>query len=395
MHINSISSVQSIPFRAHYINVDVGASTINGSLKMCAIDENDNIIAKERTTVFVDGESRNEDKFEKNLASKIANFEYNNRDLIKKVDPSNEIKLTVCYPGAKVNTNYDGGFMLSNFFYDDTRRKRFERPIEGKFIDSYLKRMGVNITQSRHANDMAGAGACLLKQLKEQHPELLRKGEEIIYLYPGGGLGTGVIMVDENNIKIKPTEIQHIAKNHTEKDSLETEVRAFSLRKNYADALELDEAERAKIGENTMVVDNYDVAKSVLPYITEEEHNKASKSAIDKYMDSFAQLIATRVCESKLRTVVITGPIANSLRNSVNANPEFIDISKGENDDKFSAYLKQKVQASMTPVGLSLLGNTDDLNIVFLKIKDNTEGAQLLQKGTEVGEPTAWYNIYD
>ncbi len=49
----------------------------------------------------------------------------------------------------------------------------------------------------------------------------------------------------------------------------------------------------------------------------------------------------------------------------------------------------------MTTVGLSLLGNPDDLNIIFLKIKDNTEGAQLLQKGKEVGEPTAWYNIYD
>ena len=394
MQINSISS-HSLPFKAHYINVDVGASTINGSLKLCAIDENDNIIAKERTTVFEDKENRSEDKFEENLAKKIAVFEFLNKEKIEQADQDNEMKLTVCYPGAKVMHNGKSGFRLSNFFYDNTRRHRFERPINPDNIDTYLKHLGVNITQSRHANDMAGAGACLLKQLKEQHPELLQKGEEMIYLYPGGGLGSGVIMVDDDNIKIKPTEIQHIAKNHTEKDSLETEVRAFSLRKNYADALDLDIEERAILGENTMVVDNYEVTKSLLPYIEEDEHNKASKYAIDKYMDSFAQLIATRICESKLKTVVITGPIANSLRNSVNTNPEFGDLPLGPKDDKFSAHLKKKIQEQMTPVGLSLLGNPDDLNIVFLKIKDNTEGAQLLQKGREVGEPTAWYNIYD
>lgn len=271
----------------------------------------DNIIAKERTTVFDDGESRSEDKFKKNLAKKIAFFEYLNKDKIEEADPKGEMQLTVCYPGAKVKRDDYTGFTLSNFFYDNTRRHRFERPINPVNIDTYLKHMGINVTQSRHANDMAGAGACLLKQLKDNHPELLQKGEEMIYMYPGGGLGTGIIMVDNDNIKIKPTEIQHIAKNHTEKDSLETEVRAFSL------------------------------------------------------------------------------------RNSVNQNPEFEEIKKGPNDDKFSAHLKKKIQEHMTPVGLSLLGNTDDLNIIFLKIKDNTEGAQLLQKGKEVGEPTAWYNIYD
>ena len=79
MQINNIST-HSIPFKAHYINVDVGASTINGSLKLCAIDENDNIIAKERTTVFDEGESRSEDKFEHNLAKKIAVFEFLNKE---------------------------------------------------------------------------------------------------------------------------------------------------------------------------------------------------------------------------------------------------------------------------------------------------------------------------
>ena len=87
MQINNISA-HSIPFKAHYINVDVGASTINGSLKLCAIDENDNIIAKERTTVFDERESRSEDKFEQNLAKKIAFFEYLNDTSLNSMEPS-------------------------------------------------------------------------------------------------------------------------------------------------------------------------------------------------------------------------------------------------------------------------------------------------------------------
>lgn len=393
MKINPIKP--SISFKAHYTNVDIGASTINGSLKLCAIDENNNIIAKERLTIFEKNADRNEYLFERNLASKIAAFEYNHHDEIKHADPENQIMLTVCYPGAKISNSKNNGFMLSNFYYDDMRRKRFERPINPSNVDINLKNLGMKIKQTRHVNDMAGAGACLLLQLQQHHPDVLKEGEEIIYLYPGGGLGTGIIMVDNDNIKIKPTEIQHSIKNNTNKESLESDVRAFSLRKNYADALNLNEAERALIGENTMVVDNYEVTKSLLPYISEEEHNKASKFAIDKYMESFAQLIATRICESKVHTVLITGPIANSLKASVNKNPEFKHYPEYGDEDKFSARLRKKIQANLTPVGKTLMGDPKSLKIIFLNIKDNTEGAQLLQKGKEVGNPTAWYNIYN
>ena len=393
MKIYNISS-SSIPFKAHYTNVDIGASSINGSLKICAIDEQNNVIAKERTTVFSDDEQRSEELFEKNLASKIADFEERYKTEIQKKDPDKETKLTICYPGAKVKNLYSG-FMLTNFYYDNNRKNRFKRPINPQYIDDHLKNMGVNVVRSRHANDMAGAGACLLHQIKSTCPEILNEGEEIIYLYPGGGLGSGIIMVDKGNIKIKPTEIQHSVKHNSNGESLENDVRAFSLRKNFADALNLNDEERAKIGENTLVVDNYDEARRIFPNMSRKEHNKASKAAIDKYMDSFAQLIAVRICESKMHTVLITGPIANSLHNSVNKNPEFKSKKEYGDDDKFSAILREKIKTHMTPVGKSLLGNPKDLKIIFLKIKDNTEGAQLLQKGTEVGDPTAWYNIED
>ena len=97
-------------------------------------------------------------------------------------------------------------------------------------------------------------------------------------------------------------------------------------------------------------------------------------------------------------TVVITGPIANGIRESVNKNKSFIDHTKDfvkDGKDNFSATLRRKVKKSLSNVGKKLLGNPENLNIIFLQIADNTDGAHILQKGEEVGKPASWYNIYN
>ena len=396
MRINSVNS--NIKFASHYTNVDIGASSILGSLKIAVVDENGNLIAKNyHSTVFDENEDRNEDKFERNVAKKIAEFEKNNAEIIKQADKSNSSKLTICYPGPKLRSdNNDALFFLSNFAYDANRHKKFKRPINASNIDSYLRQANINVVQSRHANDMAGAGACLLSRIKEKCPHILQEGEEILFMYPGGGLGTGMIIVDKDNIKIKPTEIQHTIKNWTANEAIEENVKAKKLRDNFADELELDDQERALLKENTKVVDNYDELRAILPYISLEEFQEASKAAILKYMDSLAQVIATKVCDSKLNTVVITGPIANGLRKSVNNNPRFRNFTTENENDNFKATLKRKVTKNLTKVGNeNILKDPDRLNIVFLDIPNNTEAAHMLQQGEEVGNPTAWYNIYN
>ena len=396
MKINNIGA--NIGFKAHYTNVDIGASSVLGSLKMSILDEDGNLVAKNYTsTVFEAGEARSEEGFEQNVARKIAEFEKANIEKIKEIDKDNETKLTVCYPGPKLKSkNDDALFYLSNFAYDDNRHQKFKRPINATLIDSYLRQTGVNVVQSRHANDMAGAGACLLSKIKEECPEILKEGEEILFMYPGGGLGTGMIIVDKGNIKVKPTEIQHAIKNWTAKDAIEENVKAKKLRDNFADELGLSAEERALIGENTKVVDNYAEFHSILPYIPEEEFQEASKNTILKFMDSLAQVIATKVCDSKLNTVVITGPIANGLHKSMNKNPKFKDYTTSEESDNFKATLKRKVTKNLTRVGNeNILKDPNKLNIIFLSIPNNTEAAHILQKGDEVGNPTAWYNIYE
>lgn len=395
MKINNIGS--SVNFAAHYTNVDIGASSILGSLKIAIIDENGNLIAKNyRSTVFDENEERNEDRFERNVARKIAEFEQANSDKIKDIDKSNKVKLTICYPGPKLRSDKNEAlFFLSNFAYDANRHRKFQRPINASNIDSYLKQANISVSQSRHANDMAGAGACLLSKVMEKCPHILQEGEEILFMYPGGGLGTGMLIVDKGNIKIKPTEIQHTIKNWTSNEAIEENVKAKKLRDNFADELELDDEERALIKENTKVVDNYDELHSILPYISLEEFQEASKVAILKYMDSLAQVIATKVCDSKLNTIIITGPIANGLRKSVNNNPRFRNFTTESEPDNFKATLKRKVTKNLTKVGNeNILKDPNRLNIIFLDIPNNTEAAHMLQQGEEVGNPTAWYNIY-
>lgn len=392
----NISKINSVSFGKHYTNVDIGASSIKGSMKICAVDEDGKVIKKERTTVFDDGEKRSENKFEENVAKKIALFEEKYSDEIEERDPENEAQLTVCYPGAKGKN----GFTLSNFFYDDEKTKRFFRPISPDNIDSYLKTMGINISQTRHANDMAGAGGCLLSKLESDYPEALKEGDEIMFFYPGGGLGTGAFVVDDDNIKIKPMEIQHIRnmKTYNPNISLEDEAGAAGLRRNYLAGVReyITEDVKFDFGEDTKVVTSYEDATKYVAeqHLPKSVHDVASYKAIEKYMYSMAQIIAARGCESRLNTVVITGPIANGVREAYNSN--IYNFSKDEiqdyTGDKFTRRLKAMVDECQTPIGKKLL-NPEDLNVIFMQTSDNTEGAQILQRGKEVGSPVAWYNI--
>jgi len=398
MHINNINS--AVSFGKHFVNVDIGASSINGSLKICAISDKNVLIEKKRLTVFDEGEQRSENAFEKNVAQKIAEFEQQYSDKISNYDKDKEVQLTICYPGPGIKTeNNETGFFISNFYYDNMRHQRFNRAINPKSIDTFLKQRGINVVQSRHTNDMAGAGACIVSKLKDNYPDIIKKeGSEILYLYPGGGLGTGMIVIDNDNIKVKPSEIQHVIKNGTRKDSLEGDVGAAKLRQNFAEELGLNKEEEVILGENTKAITDYKECKKLFSHVEKDKFQDASRETILNFMDSLAQLIAIKVCESKLNTVVITGPIANGIKTAVNKNRTFIDHTKDyakDQNDNFSATLRRKVRKSLSNVGQKLLGNPENLDIILLQIADNTDGAHILQKGKEVGTPAAWYNIYD
>ncbi len=418
MKINPLHS--NLSFKAHYVNVDIGASSLQGSLKLRMLDENGDTFAEKKGFVFDKDEKRTEKGFEKNVARKIAQFEAENETLIREKDPDNETKLTICYPGSKGVK----GFSLSNFCYDDQKTQRFDKPINPKNIDTELKNLGIKITRTRHANDMAGAGSCILRKLQEHdekvsnEKKILKPGEFIPYLYPGGGLGSGIIAVGSNSVRITPCETQHILKNNSREESIEKNVGAKTLRENFRRALpNVTFEEKEAMGENTMVIDSFEALNDVAPRFTKNEHTIASIIAIEKYMDSLAQLIAIQICDKKVHNIVITGRIANSIRNSINKedsayrtpprlqkkaaadifktydNAQTLFRKYGRNEMPFERILEHKVEQSLSDVGLKIKRDGKKFRIHFVQINDNTEGAELLQKGEEVGRPASWYDI--
>jgi len=387
-----------INFKSHYTNADIGASSINGSLKIRTVDDDGKTIAFERTTVFNDGEKRNERKFEENVALKIADYEKRNRNKILEVDKENKTALTICYPGPMaINEQGEAGFALSNFYYDDDRCFRFKTLILPSNINSYLLQNGVEIENSRHVNDMAGAGACILSKIKKYHSEMLKPGKEIIYLYPGGGLGSGIIMVDDDNIKVKPTEIQHIKKGLEKNIPAEANVGANGIVSNFSRVLRLNPEEKQKINSNVKVVCDYRTAKDYFPNITKEQHDAAALFAINEYIDSLAEVIAVQICATKTRDIILVGQIANGIRDAVEKSIKSKKCYGTDEPvikkDKFLKILKNRIDDKLTPVGKIIAGDVDDLNIKFMQINDNTEGSEILQKSKAVGNPVFWYNI--
>lgn len=389
------SLISPISFKAHYVNVDIGASSSLGSMKIRAFDDNGNPIDYKKTTVFSDRDIRSEKSFEENVSEKIIAFETRNKDKIKEVDPDNEMYLTICYPGPKTNEQGKSSFRLSNFYYDDERTRRFEKPITPANIDSYIVSRGINIIQTRHVNDMAGAGACILNKVQEEHSDLLEEGNEILFLYPGGGLGSGVISVDKHDVKIKPSEVQHARKATAELKPLEADVGVPGFINNFADALDLSAEERMLIKGNAIAANNYSEAVKHFPEMTKKEHDVAAKYAIDAFMDSLAEVTAMEICALKTKSVILTGNVANGNREAVNNNPEFVAKEEYMQDgcDKFTAIFREKVEKNLTQVGKIILGNPNDLDVRFVKLKDNAEGAELLQQCEEVGKPAKWYNL--
>lgn len=392
MKINTISPIS---FKAHYVNVDIGASSTYGSMKIRTLDEDGKLIDYQKTTVFSNSDQRSEKCFEQNVANKIVASEVRNKKKIAQADPDDEMYLTICYPGPKTNENGKDGFRLSNFFYDNKRTMRFQKPITVDNIDSYIAARGINIVQTRHANDMAGAGACILSKVKEECPELLKEGEEIVFLYPGGGLGSGIISVDKHDIKIKPSEVQHARQASSKLRPLESDVGVHGIIKNFSNAIGLSESQRQKIGGNALATNNYAEFKKFFPEYTQDEHNKASKVAIDAFMNALAEITAIEICALKTKSIILTGNVANGNRQAVNENPEFVAKEEYMQDgcDKFTAIFREKVEKNLTPVGKVILGDANNLDVRFLTIKDNTEGAELLQKCEEVGKPAKWYNM--
>ena len=100
------------------------------------------------------------------------------------------------------------------------------------------------------------------------------------------------------------------------------------------------------------------------------------------------------ICAANAKSIVLTGNTLNGARAFINQNSMYQtnEAFAKEGEEKFVAIYRELVYKELTSVGKKILGDPLDLNVVCIKIKDNAEGAQLLQSCEEIGEPAKWYN---
>ena len=407
MIINKVG-LSNVAFGKNYIVVDIGASVEEGSFKVAAITEDGKkVIARNSGTVFNKGERRSESIFEERVAERIFKFYSDKRQLIIDHDPEGEkgkTDVVIAYPGPIVRNRDIIGAQIVNIRHND--HTQFERPISGVRIDTLLANRGINIGNTRHANDMAAAGAAILNILKEKYPDTLKEdGREILFLYPGGGPGVGEIVIEPDFFKIKPTDkgamVVYNPLVSKKPYSFAKQVQSSGLIENFAEAMELTPNEKAAMREKTEVVTNYDAYCQALgseavsrKRFDREKFDVASKSAIDRYIEAFAQMTVIKICDGKTNTVVLTGKIANGIAESVNNNPLFkAPKDKDVNDDKFTAIFKAEIRRKLAEVEWDFMGKDSDFNVIVLPLENNTEGAYSLANAAVVGEVPRSYNI--
>lgn len=370
----------NINFGNHSILIDVGASnTKKASMKTrLVLNGLPDIFYK--TTVFSNyKQKRNAKTFIEAIANRISQIEKKNASVIKKADPDGALDIILDVPGPYIKDKV----FIPNILDSDNNPIG---TIEINDIPNLLKSKGIKVDKFKTVN--AAAGGCVLSKIEKSYPELMVEGSEISYIYPGGGLGSGSILVDRYENKIIPRERQHVKAAFSNK-SIEAEGGcATSLVNNYLEFIEAQlTPHHYKNLLKTKNITAMSVTKitppgSIRKFAT--AHQIASKQSMDKFMDCIAQLIAIDIAGGKTKAAVLTGKTAEGIIEGVKNNPLYY-----QKNDALEL-IKDKISDHLTPVGKTLMG--DDFRVVFVPLSDSTEGAGVLIESYNVGNK-GWVNI--
>lgn len=371
---------KNLNFGNHTLCIDIGASKFKlASMKTRLLLDNtaDTFF---KTTVFSSSKNkRNSKTFIEAIARRIIKIEKKNADKIKQFDPDGALDVIIDVPGPYIEDKV----FIPNILQNNNEPIG---TIDINLIPEILRKKGVKLDKFVPVN--AAAGGCVLSKIEKTHPELLVEGTEIFYLYPGGGLGSGSIIIDRAENKIVPLEIQHVKAAFSNK-SIEAEGGcATSLVNNYLEFLENKISsnlynsikESKNLSANTVTRANppAQIKKGLIV------HKMASKYAMDKFIDCIAQLISIEVTGGKTKSAVLTGRTAEGIIEGVKKNPLY-----GEKNNALEL-IKERMSEHLTPMGKNLMGN--DFKVLFVPLSDSTEGSDILKKSYKVGNQ-AWVNI--
>lgn len=378
--INSTKKNVPVLFGNHTIAIDIGASNnILASLKArLLLKDLPDIYIK--TTVFnKKNQVRDADTFINSIVNKILKIEEKYSKIIQESDEAKTLDLVIDLPGPYIKDK----IYITNIL-DNSGKPIGE--ITPKLIPERLIGKKQKIGDFLTVN--AAAGGCVLSKIEKQFPEILEEGREILYIYPGGGLGSGLILVDKLETKIMPLERQHVKAVNSEK-SIEAEGgSATALLNNYLFFLSSKLPNPVLKKMNSLKrLSSTTVTNPRPPYALqkyESLHLMAAKYSMDKFIDCVAQLTAIEIAGGKTKSAVLTGRTAAGVIDGIKNNPLYI-----ERNDALEL-IKEKIPSHLTTVGKHLMGS--DFRVLFVPLQDSTEGSEILIKSYSVGN-NSWVNI--
>jgi hypothetical protein len=268
-------------------------------------------------------------------------------------------------------------------------------------------------------NDLPGAAAGIAKILANKN--MLNEGFYGAVCMTGGGLGVVDIKVKGGKLEIEASESGNNPALKTPSFPLEKDgASSPALIRNFAKKLGFNEEDTQAListGKSKLIFkhhlkvekdspslqgilntglfkvldeDDTPVIKLKLKGINKKKHTKACINAVEKYIDSMAQLTATKVTQG-LNLLILTGPLAGGVRDFVSENK---DTFKGKD---LGLLINEKTYSYLEDSGKDM-AKTSNFKVVCDKdfeLNDNTVGGKVLLAG-QVIDPKHrgnWINI--
>lgn len=276
-------------------------------------------------------------------------------------------------------------------------------------IKGNLQKAGIELEESKFkllaTNDLAGAAAGIAEQMASnpKYQDIFKEGFYGVCWMTGGGTGVADIKVKDGVVQIETSESGHNRAVESKKNrSLEKYGGSSpALIRNYCQALgmkdkdinalltlgkaklitqypmKLDKGSEAEkefmaTGLFKIVKDDGKRVGLKLKGVDKKAHLKASKVAIDKYMESLAQLCAMKVDEGA-QYIILSGPMALRVREDID------DKSKEMWDGKsFKDMVIEKTRSYLDETGNKMLDLHNLEFICDIEIPDNTVGGRVL-----------------
>lgn len=419
-----ILSVNKINF-GHKIFIDSGASKPEqGSLKITVTsDENpSNVIFSSKEInddnfkiVCPKGFSSTQDYIGGICSRILETYDYVADRMGNLSEEDKKLTGIVLYvPGPVINNNVKSFANLKIKGTDDKISN-----VDFNEIDSYLKAKNINISDRFKliaTNDILGAGTGVAKFManNSEYKDMFKEGFYGAIFMTGGGFGVCYIEHKGDNVEIKTSESGHNSSISPNMSLEKYGASAPALIHNYAKALNLDKEDLKKFMNlgNAMFTTDYPVRlKSeqadlllktglfevvensgdkvgiALKGVTKQAHDVASKTAVETYIRSLAQLAASKVNEG-VNSIILTGPLAKGINKYINDNPE---LFCNQNLEKL---ITDETKSFLDETGKTMANLYDFRIISDIDIKDNTVGGNLLLDGKFIGDKRGnWFSL--